>query len=96
MLLFALNFTCMLIAHLCSVLVTISAVSYRYDCPDLFCITFRLYSTRYYSLLFHQYIGLSVSRSYRRPMYVHIGCIEWSQYMKEGYMINMVAINNEE
>lgn len=49
MLLFALNFTCKLIAHLFSVLVTIFADSFRLDYLDLFCILFRPCSTHCYS-----------------------------------------------
>lgn len=65
MLLFALNFTCKLIAHLFSVLVTIFAVIFIFGYPDLFCIILRLCSTYYYLPLSHQYIEPSVPHLYK-------------------------------
>lgn len=64
------QFHCKLIAHLFSVLVTIFAVSFRFDYPDLFYIIFRLCSTHCFLPLFHQYIEPSVSQSYKMA-YVH-------------------------
>lgn len=77
MLLFALNFTCKLIAHLFSVLMTILAYSLRLDYLDLFCIIFRLCSTCCYSFSISTLNCVTPIQKWL--VQVCTECIEWSQ-----------------
>lgn len=78
MLLFALNFTCKLIAHLFSVLVTIFADSFRLDYLDLFCVIFRLCSTNCDS--FSKSVLNCVTPIQKCLVQVCAEYMEWSQY----------------
>lgn len=79
MLLFALNFTCKLIAHLFSVLVTILADSFRLDYFDVFCIIFRLCSTYCYSFSISTLNCVTPTQKWLAQVCTE--CIEWSQYI---------------